>query len=197
MWGRKSLYAPRMARAIARKSEGSKPGGGVRCMGRKAIVSEVERRARARQGHSLADLCNVCLSRNDAVDSRAPGAESKTKRGSVFSAVLSHVSALNPRLNSQLALRIICEADAPLHPPDQTENIPHHTPTNHRFHLFHLHPAPPQRNSETIPIQTTLAVNINRLVFRAPTLPTEHPFHSERPFFVNFQAKDRHERDST
>ncbi len=100
-------------------------------------------------------------------------AESKAKGGSVFSAVWPRVSALNPRLNSQLTLHIICETDAPMYPPDQTENIPHHTATNHRFHLFHVHPAPNQRNSETIPIQTTSAMNINRPVFRAPpSLPS-------------------------
>ena len=104
----------------------------------------------------------------DAVDRRE-----QSERGQrVFSRVAACLSP-HPRLNSQLTLRIICEADAPIYPPDQTENIPHHTPINHRFHRFHVHPAPNQRNSETIPIQTTSAMNINRPVFRAPpSLPS-------------------------
>ena len=68
---------------------------------------------------------------------------------------------------------------------------------NHPFQLFRLHPAPTQRDSETIHIATTSDVHMNRLVFRAPTLPTQHQYSSDLPFFINFRAKDRRERKST
>ena len=78
-----------------------------------------------------------------------------------------------------------------------TNPPPHITPMHHPFQLFRLHPAPTQRDSETIHIATTSDVHMNRLVFRAPTLPTQHQFSSDLPFFINFRAKDRRERKST
>lgn len=84
-----------------------------------------------------------------------------------------------------------------MHPLDQTENIPHHTPMNHPCHIFRLRATPTQRNSETIPSKPPrLCISTDPSSARPPA-PTQHRFSSDRPFFINFQAKDRYERDST
>jgi hypothetical protein len=58
-------------------------------------------------------------------------------------------------------------------------------------HLFRLHPASPERQSEIVQIATRADTCGAKPLFRAPALPAPNQIYNELPFTANFRPRLR------
>jgi hypothetical protein len=58
-------------------------------------------------------------------------------------------------------------------------------------HLFRLHPASQERQTESVQVVTRADAIAGKPLFRAPALPTPNQFSNELPFTANYRPRLR------